>query len=250
MSHSKETDATCARDRVFAGERSPVDFQFGEETAAVFDDMVSRSVPFYGEVQRMCAELASDFAVAGTNLYDLGCSTGTTLLELDSVVGPGVRFVGVDNSPEILERARRKLAERELAHPYELIERDLHHGLVLENASAVIMILTLQFVRPLHRLRVVADIARGLNDQGCLILVEKLTTPHTVFNRMFIKHYYDLKRRNGYSEMEIAQKREALENILIPYHLDENRDLLLASGFRHFEVFFRWYNFCGMIAMK
>jgi tRNA (cmo5U34)-methyltransferase len=250
MSRSRQIGTTGARDRIFTDQKRPVDFQFGEETAAVFDDMVSRSVPFYREIQRMSADLASDFALPGTNLYDLGCATGTTLLELDAVVGPGVRFFGVDSSPEILERARRKLTEHELAHPYELIVADLHHGLVLENVSVVIMILTLQFVRPLHRSRIVADIFRGLNQQGCLILVEKLTTPHTHFNRLFIKHYYDLKRRNGYSELEIAQKREALENILIPYHLEENRDLLLSSGFRHFEVFFRWYNFCGMIATK
>ena len=250
MSRATQSRGHTGRDRVFADPKRTADFEFGEETAAVFDDMLSRSVPYYEEIQRMSAELASDFALAGTHVYDLGCSTGTTLLALDSVIGPGVRFVGVDSSPEILERARRKLAEQGLAHPYELVLADLDHGLVMENVSAAIMILTLQFIRPLHRTRLVSDISRGLNEQGCLILVEKLTTPYTLFNRLFIKHYYDLKRHNGYSEMEIAQKRESLENILIPYHLEENRDLLLSCGFRHFEVFFRWYNFCGMIATK
>jgi len=245
-----EARATEVRDQIFAESRPPTDFHFGKDTAAVFDDMVARSVPFYHEIQRMSTELASDFAVDGTNLYDLGCSTGTTLLELDPVISPCVRFVGVDNSPEMLEKARQKFAKRTLARPHELMLADLHQGLILENASVVIMILTLQFVRPLYRSRVLADIWGGLNEQGCLILVEKLTTPQTLFNRLFIKHYYDLKRRNGYSDMEIARKREALENVLIPYHLEENRDLLLSIGFSYFEVFFRWYNFCGMIAVK
>ena len=90
----------------------------------------------------------------------------------------------------------------------------------------------------------------GTTDQGVLILVEKLTEADTLFNRLFIKYYYDLKRRNGYSELEIAQKREALENVLIPYHLEENRDLVLSAGYTKFQVFFRWYNFCGMLAVK
>ena len=90
----------------------------------------------------------------------------------------------------------------------------------------------------------------GLNDNGALILVEKVTSEDTIFNRLFINHYYDFKRRNGYSEMEIANKREALENVLIPYRMEENFDLLKNAGFKQVEVFFRWYNFCAIIAVK
>jgi tRNA (cmo5U34)-methyltransferase len=96
----------------------------------------------------------------------------------------------------------------------------------------------------------VADIVRGMNDRGCLVLIEKLTSADTLFNRLFIKYYYDMKRRNGYSEVEIAQKREALENVLIPYRLEENVEMLRGAGFRSVEVFFRWYNFCGIVAVK
>jgi tRNA (cmo5U34)-methyltransferase len=239
------------RDDLFVRPRSDVhDFTFDRDTATVFDDMVGRSVPFYREIQRMTGEIAADFAVDGTNLYDLGCSTGTTLLELDSLLPPGVRFVGVDNSAEMLQKARQKLVEHGMTRPLTLVETDLHQGLVVENASAVIMILTLQFVRPLYRDRVIGSIVRGLNEQGCLILVEKLTMMDSLFNRLFIKYYYDLKRRNGYSEIEIARKREALENVLIPYRLEENRELLLSQGFKHVEEFFRWYNFCGVLAVK
>ena len=112
------------------------------------------------------------------------------------------------------------------------------------------MLLTLQFVRPLYRERVMQRIYNGLNEQGCLILVEKLTSGDTLFNRLFISNYYDFKRRNGYSETEITQKREALENVLIPYRLEENVELLKSSGFRSIECFFRWYNWCGIVAVK
>src|ERR1051326_3273331 len=107
------------------------DFEFDNNTARVFDDMVGRSVPFYHEIQRMTGEIAADFAVDGTNLYDLGCSTGTTLLALDPVVSPGVRFVGVDNSAEMLAKAGHKLSEWGLSRPYELIHADLHEGPVI-----------------------------------------------------------------------------------------------------------------------
>jgi len=238
-------------DDLFAREQfAATDFVFDQNTAKVFDDMVDRSVPFYRELQRMTGEIAADFAVGDTNLYDLGCSTGTTLLELDPVIPPSVRFVGVDKSAEMLAKAKQKLSERGVVRPYSLIEADLHQGLLVENASVVTMLLTLQFVRPLYRDRLMAGIARGLNSQGCLILVEKLTMADSIFNRLFIKYYYELKRRNGYSDIEISRKREALENVLIPYRMEENRQMLLSNGFSHVEEFFRWYNFCGILAVK
>lgn len=243
--------AEAPRDELFA--EVPVlttDFRFDQRTAAVFDDMVSRSVPLYHEMQRMTGELAADFAVEGTNLFDLGCATGTTLLCLDPVVNPEVTFVGVDSSRDMLEEARHKLAAHNFTRPHRLITADLHREQVVENASVVVMLLTLQFIRPLYRERVIRNIIDGLQDQGCLILIEKLTLNDSLFNRLFIRYYYEMKRRQGYSEVEISQKREALENVLIPYRPEENRELLQASGFQHVEEFFRWYNFCGMVAVK
>jgi tRNA (cmo5U34)-methyltransferase len=198
----------------------------------------------------MACEVAADFAVDGTNLFDLGCSTGTTLLALDRAVSFDVRFVGIDNSEAMLAQARRKFADAGLSRRHELIFADLHEGPVIENASVVTLILTLQFIRPLHRERIIRRVAQGLNKDGCLILVEKLTTANTLLNRLYIKYYYDLKRRSGYSDIEISQKREALENVLIPYREEENREMLLNCGFRHVEEMFRWYNFGAMIALK
>jgi tRNA (cmo5U34)-methyltransferase len=97
---------------------------------------------------------------------------------------------------------------------------------------------------------VIDRIASGLCDGGAFILVEKVLSPNSRLNRLFINHYYDFKRRNGYSELEIAQKREALENVLIPYHPEENRQLLLSCGFSSCDEFMRWFNFCGVIALK
>lgn len=240
-----------SKDAIFREPRQIAeDFNFGKETALVFDDMLDRSVPFYAELQRMIGEIATDFAVEGSRLYDLGCSTGTTLLCLDRVLPPGVAFVGVDSSPEMLAEAHAKLDRQGDARPCELVQQNIDHGVAIVDASVVIMNLTLQFVRPLNRDRLIAAIAQGTRPNGCLILVEKVLSHDSTLNRLFIKYHYDFKKRNGYSEMEIAQKREALENVLIPYHFEENRELLLRNGFKACDVFFRWYNFCGMLAIK
>ena len=240
-------------DRVVAKPRDRVDdFSFNSEVTAVFDDMLDRSVPFYREIQRMTAELCADFAQPGTNVYDLGCSTCNSFLNIDRVMKPdaGVSFVGVDYSEEMLAKARGKLEAAKFARPYSLQVGDLDAGVSVENASVAMLVLTLQFVRPLHRERLVRAIHQGMTDNGCLILVEKVLGENSTFNRLFIEHDYEMKKRNGYSELEIAQKREALENVLVPYRLEENKELLKACGFRHTDVFFKWYNFCGMIALK
>ena len=241
-----------AVDRLFADPRRTQDFAFGAETAAVFDDMLDRSVPFYAEIQAMVAELASDFAQDGTALYDLGCSTCTSFLHVAKALPPGrqLRFVGIDSSPEMLALAERKLQKAAFPHPYELRRGDLDGPVDLGGASVALLVLTLQFVRPLHRERLVRAIYEGLVEGGCLLLVEKVLGESSTCNRLFIEHYYAMKRRNGYSDMEIAQKREALENVLVPYRLEENKELLRRVGFREVDVFFKWYNFCGVVAQK
>ena len=241
------------RDQIFAAPTKRIaDFDFGQKTAAVFDDMLGRSVPFYSEMQRMIGELAADYAAEGTAIYDLGCSTGTTILQIAEGIPRerNVRYVGIDSSPEMLEIARRKLTESGFDRPFDLECADLNTGARIDGASVVLLVLTLQFIRPLYRQRLIRSIYEGLQENGALILVEKVLGENSEFNRLFIQHYYEMKRENGYSELEIAQKREALENILVPYRLEENKELLREQGFKHVDVFFKWYNFCAIIATK
>ncbi len=238
-------------DQVFKDEITKVsDFKFGTTVVNVFDDMVSRSVPYYNEMQRMLAEVAADHVKEGTFVYDLGCSTGTTLIGLDQLIPSDIRFIGIDESQEMLDKCDLKLKEAGFVRPYDLVAGDLHQQLPITNGSVVILCLTLQFVRPLYRERLLKNIYDGLNPGGVLLLVEKVLAESSIFNRDFIKYYYNYKRRNHYSELEISQKREALENVLIPYKLSENMLLLKEAGFADCEIFFKWYNFSGMIAHK
>jgi tRNA (cmo5U34)-methyltransferase len=226
---------------------------FNTEVAQVFDDMIVRSVPFYLEQQFMIKEIGKKFWIPNTNVYDLGCSTATTLINLcREIDGPG-QFIGYDNSTPMLEQAKRKIKENGLENRIELRYGDLNgdlSNLAIENASVITMCFTLQFIRPLKRDNLIKKIYSSLVEDGVLVITEKILTNTTHMNRFFIDFYYDFKRRNGYSENEIMRKRESLENVLVPYRIDENLDLFRRNGFEIVETFFQWYNFAGFLCVK
>jgi tRNA (cmo5U34)-methyltransferase len=238
------------RDDLFVRKETEIGgFNFGEKTAEVFDDMLDRSVPLYAELQRMIGEIAAEFAQDGSTIFDLGCSTGITMQTLMGAVKRDVRFVGVDYSDAMLEHARTRL-EALPDRRWRLQNADLNQSFPFDNASVVVVNLVLQFVRPLYRDTLIRHIREGMTEGGCVILVEKVLGNDSLFNRTFIKFYYDMKKRNGYSEMEISKKREELENVLIPYRVEENYELLRKGGFSHIDMFYKWYNFCGILALK
>ena len=240
------------KDKYFSDEiKKAADFKFGKNVVTVFDDMVNRSVPFYEEIQRMIGELAGSHALPGTKVYDLGCSTGASLWQMHNNVNDlSIPFVGIDNSEEMLKKCRSKMDEAGVNREILLECKDIDKNLDFENASVIVSCLTIQFVRPVHREAVLRKIYEGLVPGGVFIFVEKILAEESSYNRDYIEYYYNMKRRHNYSELEISQKREALENVLIPYKLSENLLLLKEAGFNHTEVFFKWYNFCGMIAEK
>jgi len=242
------------RDQVFSNTSARgSDFEFNDEVAAVFDDMLVRSVPFYLEQRLLIEEIVQKFWLSGTTVYDLGCSTATALIRLAKTMDPSARFVGYDNSKSMIERAREKAKVEGLEDRIELRYADLNNDLSkfsLENASVVTMCWTLQFIRPLKRDAIIRWIYQNLADGGALIVTEKILTNDSNMNRFFIDFYYNFKRRTGYSEEEILRKREALENVLVPYRVDESFELFRRNGFAIAETFFQWYNFAGFLCVK
>ncbi len=239
------------KDRIFDGEGRISDFEFDEKVAGVFDDMVARSVPYYDEVQRLQVDLAVEFLPERESLvYDLGCSTGTTLHLLSSHprCPAGTRFLGLDNSAAMLDKARSKLAPA--GDRVELLEADLNAGVELRPCRIVFLNWTLQFVRPLYREALIRRIFEALEPGGALFLSEKVLLSNSFLNRLYIEHYLRYKRSRGYSDAEIQRKREALENVLVPYRLDENRVMLERAGFGTIDPFFRWLNFACILAVK
>ncbi len=222
-------------------------FEFDEEVASVFDDMLSRSVPYYKEMQRLSIEFASNFLQENDNVYDLGCSTASTLIELAKTCKFNLNLTGIDNSEAMLNRARKKA--KAFGVDINLINADLHDTDYV-NAKVVISNYTLQFIRPLQREKLVKKIYDSLQEKGIFIFSEKVISSHSVLNKQCIDEYYNFKKSQGYSEFEIAQKREALENVLIPYTEDENKKMILDAGFTHCETLFKWVNFATFIAIK
>ena len=238
------------KDTLFKQSAAPGPFEFNEPVARVFDDMLERSIPFYKECQQMVIDLVRHFAQKNSAVYDLGCSTGTLLRHLVKAIPitQKIRFVGLDNSEAMLKKARGKLKGH--LNRCELVAADLESGFELADASVVIMNYTLQFIPPKRRAAMLKKIYKGLRPGGGLILIEKVRGESNGLNDLFIEQYHAYKRSQGYSKLEIAKKREALEKVLIPLKPEKNRDLLAEAGFRQVDVFFKWFDFAGFLAVK
>jgi len=222
-------------------------FEFDEAVASVFDDMLSRSVPFYDEVRRLVISVILAEERAGKRIVDLGSSTAKFLLELSSKMETPMELIGIDNSPAMLERARQKAQ----AFGAEIALRE---GDILtydyQGSDVVVSNYTLQFLRPMQRLELVQRIFDGLSAGGQFLFSEKVVFHDKHLDKQIIDIYYDFKRTRGYSDFEIAQKREALENVLIPFTIDENIKMCKDAGFMDVSTIFQWGNFVTFVAKK
>ncbi len=222
-------------------------FEFDEDVASVFDDMLNRSIPFYKQMQELTINFALNYLKEADTVYDLGCSTASTLIELGKQSNVDLNLVGIDNSSAMLSRASKKC--KAFGIDIKLKNEDLLDT-SYDDAKLVISNYTLQFIRPLQREKLIKKIHDSLKDDGIFIFSEKVISSNKVLNKQCIDTYYDFKKKQGYSEFEISQKREALENVLIPYTDDENKKMILDAGFSHCEVLFKWVNFATFIAIK
>ena len=222
-------------------------FEFDEEVASVFDDMLDRSVPFYKENLNLQIEILKNFLNDHDKVVDLGSSTGTFLIELAKKYDKKLNLIGIDSSKAMIENARKKA--KAFGANILFLEKDfLNYD--FSGSNAIIANYTIQFIRPLKREKLIKKIYNSLNENGLFLMSEKLITEHKKLNKIMIDIYYEYKKNKGYSEYEIAQKREALENVLIPYTMQENIEMLKNAGFNNIEVIFRWNNFATFIAFK
>jgi tRNA (cmo5U34)-methyltransferase len=241
------------RDEIFKVAKPVCEFVFDSSVAEVFDDMLERSVPFYHELQRMVVELAEHFLAQKGTFYDIGCSTGNTIATLAQALGPSgraVQFVGVEPAAAMREKARAKFASLPEPDRFSIISSECEDIDVLPDARVITILYTLQFLRPMKRLKVLEMCHRSLAPQSCLILAEKIITVHREVRHLFIDQYHQFKERSGYSKLEIARKREALESILVPFTSAENITLLKDAGFAVVEPILQWYNFAAYLAVK
>lgn len=244
---------TMSRDDLYAGEPAAAGrFEFSEAVARVFPDMLRRSIPGYGATLEAIGALAGRFVQPGTRCYDLGCSLGAATLAMQrSVRAGGCRIIAIDNAPAMVGRCRDAMS-REAAPggpPVEVVEADIR-DVALERASMVVMNYTLQFVPVEGRGDLFRRIAAGMVAGGILVLSEKVVDEDPEIDRLLVDLHHDFKRRNAYSDLEIARKRAALENVLVPETIACHQERLAAAGFRHAGVWLRQFNFVSLVAVR
>lgn len=239
-----------AKDAIYSHPQAIEPFRFDQAVAEVFPDMIQRSVPGYATIIDTIGQLVSRFGQENSQIYDLGCSLGAASLAASKQLrAKNCRIVAVDNSPAMVERCRLHTKAFKSDTQIDVVCDELQN-ITIQNASVVIMNFTLQFIEPEHRSAVIEKIYRGLNPGGILILSEKLLDTQPRANELITDLHHEFKRRNGYSDLEISQKRSALEDVMRIESYDSHLQRLLNSGFEEVVQWFKCFNFASIVAIK
>lgn len=238
-------------DNIYANPLSKVaDFKFDESVVDVFPDMIQRSVPGYETIIHTIGELAKSAVSNNSNVYDLGCSLGAASLSIARATQDKTfNIIGVDSSEAMVERCKRVVQAFTLTNPIT-IEQAYAQEVEITNASMVVMNFTLQFIPPADRAALLSKIYEGLNPGGILVLSEKIRHPTLRGNELLIDLHHQFKRDNGYSELEVSQKRAALEKVMLTDTFEEHETRLKNAGFSDVVMWYKCYNFTSLIAVK
>lgn len=238
-------------DLIFSSKQNKVkDFAFDAQVVEVFPDMISRSVPGYNTIIETISRLSQQYVTNGSTIYDLGCSLGAATLAMrKGITAKNCKIIGVDNSPAMVERCKMHINAFKGDTPVDIVEGNIV-DFPINNASMVVLNFTLQFVEPTLRTQVIKNIADGLQTGGLLVLSEKLSTDDAVCQNLLVDLHHDFKRANGYSDLEIAQKRTALEKVMLTDNVSTQIERLKNAGFSHITPWFQCFNFYSLIAIK
>lgn len=239
------------RDGVYSKSQQNIEpFAFNEEVAEVFPDMLRRSIPGYANSLNMIEMFAHRFSKPGTRMYDLGSSLGAATQAMrKGIVSDDVSVIAVDNSLSMIERSKEILRTESGPAAVQFICADIRHIKIM-NASLVILNYTLQFLEPQERLDMIRTIYEGLLPGSALLLSEKMAFSNSDEQEFQTDWYYAFKEYNGYSQMEISQKRTALENVLIPDTWETHQKRLRQAGFQNIHLWHRFFSFASIIAIK
>ncbi|MDT8437859.1 MAG: carboxy-S-adenosyl-L-methionine synthase CmoA [Wenzhouxiangellaceae bacterium] len=239
------------RDELFRNPSGPSEpFEFSEDVVRVFPDMIERSVPGYRLLLELTPIIVANAVQPETRVFDLGCSLGAATLAARRAIGqPGVSITAIDNSPDMVRRCRQLIARDNSRVPVTVVEGDICQA-PIDNASLVLLYFTLQFVPVAARDALIARIHAGLRPGGVLLLAEKLAFEPAVKQSWLDHHHHDFKRAQGYSDLEIARKRQALENVLVPETRDAHHARLRKAGFANVVDWFQCFNFACIAAVR
>jgi tRNA (cmo5U34)-methyltransferase len=240
-------------DTLFSTPKSTAPFAFDSGVAEVFPDMIKRSVPGYSEIIHNISIFATSFVTPNSNCYDLGCSLGAASLAMSSGIDSAniakVNIIAVDNSEAMLERCQHHINAFKHKTKIDLVQSNIQ-DIKVENASMVVLNFTLQFIAKGERKSLLKSIYDGLKPGGILILSEKVCFESESIDQLIIDLHHQFKKDNGYSDLEVSQKRNALENVLLTDTLSQHKERLIEIGFANVCCWLQHYNFVSLIAIK
>ncbi len=241
-------------DSIYAEKRTTGKFTFNDEVVKVFPDMIRRSVPGYTTIVENIGNLAPVFAQENSNIYDLGSSLGAVSMVMRSAVKKThCQIIAIDNSSAMVEKSREYLKAQEMMIesllPIEVVEADITEY-PYENASLFAMNFTMQFIPRESRLALLRRISESLLPNGALFLSEKIRFSDENAQERLNNLHLQFKRSQGYSELEIAQKRESLEDVMKIDTFEEHKARLLEAGFKEVYLWFQCLNFSSILAIK
>ena len=240
-----------SKDQVYSESMAKIaNFSFDAQVADVFTDMIERSVPGYRSIITMIETLTEHYAQPHSKLYDLGCSLGGAALSMRcGITVEGCEIIAIDNSESMVERCKKTVERDHNPTPVQTLCGDIRN-IDIQEASVVVLNFTLQFIPPADRIQLLEKISLGMRSGGVLILSEKVIFEDEHLDELLFDIHHDFKRAHGYSDLEISQKRSALENVLIPETIPTHRNRLLQAGFTSVDVWFQCFNFMSMLAIK
>jgi tRNA (cmo5U34)-methyltransferase len=225
--------------------------EFSFTTIRDFDAHIAREIRGYETLFSIASGLADTVIATGTNVYDLGCSTGRFLVSLakriadetDTFRRRYVQFIGIEPNDNFADR------HRDAPDSVTFIRKRVTPSTQFENASLISAIFTLQFI-PIHeRQPVVRNIYEGLNPGGVFLLAEKVYSSDPEIDRLINNSHLDFKREIT-DAAQILENDVRLRSIMRPLTLQENVSLLGNAGFNRCECFWRVNNFVALIAIK
>lgn len=240
-----------SKDQIFSSQDSlPGSFEFNDAVAAVFPDMLERSIPGYGQSIAAIGALASRYVQPATRCYDLGCSLGAATIAMRAhITVDDCEIIAIDLSPAMVKRCRALIENDKSRVKTTIFENDIRHS-DIKNASMVVMNYTLQFIPVDDRLKMIKRIYDGMTPGGVFVLSEKVADEDSAVENLLLDLHHDFKKSNAYSELEISRKRAAIENVLIPETTNTHISRLSSAGFEHCGVWLRQFNFISILAIK
>lgn len=219
-------------------------WKFDSSVVPVFDEHVKQSVPMYDEIHSLIKDISGWFLQENTNMYDIGTSTGKVIKNLQSSYNKNLNFIGIDSSEEMCKKLKTENVD------FEVINTDVTCDFTFDNASLITSVLTMQFISESKRQELINKIHKGLYKGSAFVMVEKVIGNNARFNEIYTELYHELKLKNNLTPQHVFEKSRAIRGVMKPYTVDENVEMLNNAGFKDIDIFFKWNNFVGFIAIK